>query len=113
MRIGDIYLKQMDVPDRDYIKATKAEEAYRTMLKQYPDAPKVLTDEAKQKLREVQEVLATRESGLAAFYASHANWPAAIARYQTVIDTYPQYSHMDDAPVSYTHLDVYKRQISA
>jgi len=96
MRIGDIYLKQMDVPDRDYIKATKAEEAYRTMLKQYPDAPKVLTDEAKQKLREVQEVLATRESGLAAFYASHANWPAAIARYQTVIDTYPQYSHMDD-----------------
>jgi outer membrane protein assembly factor BamD len=97
MRIGDIYLKQMDVPDRDYIKATKAEDAYRTMLKQYPDAPKELTDEAKQKLREVQEVLATREAGLAAFYASHANWPAAIARYQTVIDTYPQYSHMDDA----------------
>jgi outer membrane protein assembly factor BamD len=96
MRIGDIYLKQMDVPDRDFTKATKAEDAYRTMLKQYPDAPKVLTDEAKQKLREVQEVLATRESGLAAFYASHANWPAAIARYQTVIDTYPQYSHMDD-----------------
>jgi outer membrane protein assembly factor BamD len=97
MRIGDIYLKQMDVPDRDYTKATKAEDAYRTMLKQYPDAPKELTDEAKQKLREVQEVLATREAGLAAFYGTHANWPAAIARYQTVIDTYPQYSHMDDA----------------
>ena len=97
MRIGDIYLKQMDVPDRDYTKAMKAEDAYRTMLKQYPDAPKVLTDEAKQKLREVQEVLATREAGLAAFYGTHANWPAAIARYQTVIDTYPQYSHMDDA----------------
>jgi outer membrane protein assembly factor BamD len=96
MRIGDIYLKQMDVPDRDYTKAMKAEDAYRTMLKQYPDAPKELINEAKQKLREVQEVLATRESGLAAFYASHANWPAAIARYQTVIDTYPQYSHMDD-----------------
>jgi outer membrane protein assembly factor BamD len=101
MRIGDIYLKQMDVPDRDYAKATKAEDAYRTMLKQYPDAPKELTAEARQKLREVQEVLATRESGLAAFYATHNNWPAAIARYQTVIDTYPQYSHMDDALIGY------------
>jgi outer membrane protein assembly factor BamD len=97
MRIGDIYFKQMDVPDRDYEKGTKAEDAYRTMLKQYPDAPKVLIDQARQKLREVQEILASREAELAAFYATHNNWPATIARYQTVIDTYPQYSHMDDA----------------
>jgi len=96
MRIGDIYFKQMDVPDRDYTRALKAEEAYRNMLKQYPDAPKDIIAQTKQKLREVQEVLAIRESSLAAFYATHANWPATIARYQTVVDTYPQYSHMDD-----------------
>ena len=96
LRIGDIYFKQMDVPDRDYAKATHAEEEYRTMLKQYPDAPKPILDDARQKLREVQEVLADREAELADFYASHANWPAAIARYQTVVDTYPLYSHMDD-----------------
>ncbi len=34
LRIGDIYFKQMDVPDRDYAKATHAEAEYRTMLKQ-------------------------------------------------------------------------------
>jgi outer membrane protein assembly factor BamD len=96
LRVGDIYFKQMDVPDRDYAKATHAEEEYRTMLKQYPDAPKELTDEARQKLREVQEVLAEREAELGAFYATHNNYPASIARYQTVIDTYPLYSHMDD-----------------
>ncbi len=96
LRVGDIYFKQMDVPDRDYSKGTHAEEEYRTMLKQYPDAPKPLIDEARQKLREVQEVMAEREANLGAFYANHANWPAAIARYQTVIDTYPLYSHMDD-----------------
>jgi outer membrane protein assembly factor BamD len=96
MRVGDIYFKQMDVPDRDDKNATHAEEEYRTMLKQYPDAPKVLLTEAKQKLREVQEVLAQREFDLGVFYASHDNWPAAIARYQTVADTYPQFSHMDD-----------------
>jgi len=97
MRVGDIYLKQMDVPDRDYTKALKAEEAYRTMLRQYRDAPPKLLEEVRQKLREVQEVMATREADLGAFYASHENWAASIARYQTVIDTYPQYSHMDDA----------------
>ena len=96
LRVGDIYFKQMDIPDRDYSKGTHAEEEYRTMLKQYPDAPKALTDEARQKLREVQEVLAEREAELGAFYGTHANWPASIARYQTVIDTYPLYSHMDD-----------------
>jgi outer membrane protein assembly factor BamD len=96
MRVGDIYFKQMDVPDRDDKNAVHAEEEYRTMLKQYPDAPKVLLTEAKQKLREVQEVLAQREFDLGVFYASHNNWPAAIARYQTVADTYPEFSHMDD-----------------
>jgi len=96
LRIGDIYFKQMDVPDRDYSKATHAEAEYRTMLKQYPDAPKPILDDARQKLREVQEVLADREAELGSFYSSHGNWPAAIARYQTVVDTYPLYSHMDD-----------------
>jgi outer membrane protein assembly factor BamD len=96
LRVGDIYFKQMDVPDRDFEKGVHAEEEYRNMLKQYPDAPKKLIDDCKQKLREVQEVLASREAELAQFYGTHANWPATIARYQTVIDTYPQYSHMDD-----------------
>ncbi len=97
MRIGDIYFRQMDRPDRDYAKAVHAEEEYRRMLTDYPDSK--LATQAKQKLREVQEVLATRESSIAAFYATRENWPATIARYQTVVDTYPQYSHMDDVLV--------------
>jgi len=111
MRIGDIYFKQMDVPDRDYAKANKAEAAYRTMLKQYPDSPKEVRDEATQKLREVQEVLATREAEIAAFYASHENWAATIARYDTVIDSYPLYSHLDDALIGKG--DAYEAQARA
>jgi len=95
MRVGDIYFRQMDKPDRDYAKATHAQEEYRLMLQQFPES--TLVPQAKQRLREVQEVMATRESAIAAFYATHSsNWPAAIARYQTVVDTYPQYSHMDE-----------------
>ena len=93
MRIGDIYFKQMDRPDRDYTKVVHAQEEYRTMLTQYPDSK--LIPEAKQKLREVQEVMAQRESQIADFYVTHENWVAAIARYQTVVDTYPLYSHID------------------
>ncbi|HTD96985.1 MAG TPA: outer membrane protein assembly factor BamD [Edaphobacter sp.] len=97
MRVGDIYFRQMDKPDRDYSKATHAQEEYRLMLQQFPES--TLVPQAKQRLREVQEVMATREAEIAAFYSSHANWPATIARYQTVADTYPQYSHMDDVLV--------------
>ena len=94
MRIGDIYFRQMDKPDRDYAKATHAEEEYRLMIQQYPDSK--LVPQAKQRLREVQEVLATREASIAGFYSTRDNWPATIARFQTVVDTYPQFSHTDD-----------------
>jgi outer membrane protein assembly factor BamD len=97
MRVGDIYFRQMDKPDRDYSKAVHAEEEYRLMLQQFPES--TLVPEAKQRLREVQEVLATREAEIGDFYSTHANWPATIARLQTVVDTYPEYSHMDDVLV--------------
>ncbi len=97
MRIGDIYFKQMDRPDRDYAKALNAEQEYRRMLTDYPDS--VLVPQAKQRLRDVQEVLATREADIAAYYATRGNFAAAEARFQTVVDTYPLFSHMDDVLV--------------
>jgi outer membrane protein assembly factor BamD len=98
MKVANIYFREMDRPDRDYEKAVRAQDEYRNMIQQFPES--TLVPEAKQKLREVQEVLAVRESNIASFYESHQNWAAAIARYQTVTDTYPLYSHMDDALLS-------------
>jgi outer membrane protein assembly factor BamD len=96
MRVGDIYFKQMDKPDRDYAKTVSAEQEYRLMLQQFPES--VLVPQAQQRLREVQEVLAARDASIATFYAERTppNWPGAIARYQTVVDTYPLYSRMDE-----------------
>lgn len=94
MRIGDIYFRQMDKPDRDYSKATHAEEEYRRMLTDYPDSK--LVPFAKQRLRDVQEALATREASIGQYYSTRENWPATIARYQTVVDTYPLYSRIDE-----------------
>jgi len=97
MRVGDIYFKQVDQPDRDDANTVRAEEAYRLMLQQFPESP--LIPQAQQRLREVQETLALREAKIADFYATRQNWPATIARYQTVADSYPLYSHMDDVLV--------------
>ena len=98
MRVGDIYFRQMDKPDRDYTKTQQAEAEYRLMLQQFPDS--VLIPQAKEKLREVQEVMAQREAGVADFYATRQNASAAIARYQTIVDTYPLYSKMDDVLIA-------------
>jgi outer membrane protein assembly factor BamD len=93
MRVADIYYEQMDKPDRDHTNADRAALEYRTMLQQYPDSP--LVPRAKQRLREVQEVLADRQFAIGSFYLSRDNWTASIARLETVTDNYPLYSHSD------------------
>jgi outer membrane protein assembly factor BamD len=93
MKVGDIYYSEMEKPDRDYTNALNAEKEYREMLNMFPDS--TLIPRAKQKLRDVQEVLAERETQIGLYYASKESYPAAIARLQTVVDTYPLYSKSD------------------
>ncbi|MGB8259863.1 MAG: outer membrane protein assembly factor BamD [Terracidiphilus sp.] len=95
MKVADIYYQQMEKPDRDYLNAQRAEQEYRNMINQFPDS--TLVPRAKQKLRDVQEVLAERETQVGLFYSSRDNFSAAIARLETVIDTYPLYSKSDQA----------------
>ena len=98
MKVGDIYFQQMEKPDRDPANAVHAEQEYRTMLEDFPDSP--LVPRAKQRLREVQEVLAQREYEIGQFYASKENWAGAIARLQTVSDSYPLFSHSDQTLIT-------------
>src|ERR1700749_4120017 len=95
MKVADIYYMQMEKPDRDPKNAEQAEQEYRTMIQQFPDS--TFVPRAKQRLREVQEVLAERQYQIGAFYESREVWAAAIARLQTVTDSYPLYSHSDMA----------------
>jgi len=95
MKVADIYYQQMEKPDRDYTNAQRAEQEYRNMINQFPDS--TLVPRAKQKLRDVQEVLAERETQIGLYYDSRDNYSAAIARLETVVDTYPLYSKSDQA----------------
>ena len=95
LKIANIHYQQMEKPDRDYTHAMRGEEEYRALILQYPDSP--LVPEAKQRLREVQEVLADREFGIGRFYYMRQSYPAAIARLTTLVERYPLFSHADEA----------------
>jgi outer membrane protein assembly factor BamD len=95
LKIANIHYQEMEKPDRDYTHAMRAEEEYRQLIMQWPDSK--LIPEAKQHLREVQEVIAEREFGVGRFYYLRESYPAAIARLQSLVDKYPLYSKADEA----------------
>lgn len=95
LKVATIHYRQMEKADRDFTQAMRASEEYRSLVQQYPDSP--LVPEAKQRLREVQEVLADRQFRIANFYYLRDNFAAAQARLQSLIDSYPLYSQVDEA----------------
>lgn len=95
MKIAKIHYDQMEKADRDFTHAKRAEQAYREMIQEFPDSK--LVPQAKAKLLEVQEVLAEREFLIGRFYYMRQSFPAAIARLNSVADTYPLFSGADDA----------------
>lgn len=95
LKVANIHYNEMEKPDRDFTHAMRAEEEYRALIQEYPDSK--LVPQAKQRLREVQEVLAEREYNIGRFYYLKQSYPAAIARLKTQVDRYPLYSGADEA----------------
>src|SRR5271166_5629809 len=96
LKIANIQYQQMEKADRDYTHAKRAEDEYRNLIMQYPDNAKLVA-EGKQRLLEVQEVLAEREFDIGRFYYLKMSYPASIARLQSLVDKYPLYSRADEA----------------
>src|SRR5437899_7465147 len=95
LKVANIHYKQMEKPDRDYTHAKRAEDEYKQLVQQFPDSK--LVPQAKQRLREVQEVLAEREFRIGRFYYLRESYIAGIARLKTLTDTYPLYSKCETA----------------
>jgi outer membrane protein assembly factor BamD len=95
LKVARIHYRQMEKPDRDYNQAMRAAEEYKSLISTYPDSP--LVPEAKQRLREVQELLAERQYRIAHFYFLRDNLAASQARMESLIDSYPLYSQIDEA----------------
>jgi outer membrane protein assembly factor BamD len=95
LKIANIHYQQMEKADRDYTHAKRAEDEYRKVILQYPDSK--LVPEAKQRLLEVQEVLADREFMIGRFYYLRQSYLPSVARLQSLVDKYPLYSQADEA----------------
>ncbi len=109
LKIASMHYRQMEKPDRDFAEAQRAADEYKVMIQQYPDSP--LVPQAKQKLREVQEVLAERQYRIAHFYNLRDNLAASQARLQSLTESYPLYSGIDEA--LYELGGLYEREAAA
>ncbi len=96
LKIANIHYQEMEQPDRDYTHALRARDEYRKLIMQYPEQTKLVAT-GKQRLLEVEEVLAEREFRIGRFYFLRESYPAGIARLRSVVDQYPLYSRADEA----------------
>jgi outer membrane protein assembly factor BamD len=95
MQVGMAHYKLMEKADRDNSHAEAAEDEFRTFLLKYPQSPFV--PQAEQSMRNVQEVLASGEFGIAQFYYVKKDYRASAARLVEVTGRYPLFSQGDDA----------------
>jgi outer membrane protein assembly factor BamD len=95
MRIAMTHYRRMEKPDRDRTSARLAEEELQTFLLKYPNH--ALAEEAEQRLREVQEVLAEGDYRIARYYFIKGSKRAAVARLHEIVTRYPLYSRADQS----------------
>jgi len=95
LKIAMTHIKQLQKPDRDDTEARLAEFELTSMLNNpnYSDSP--LLNEAKEKLRYVQEVLAESIFGPAKLYYLRGAYPAVIDRCEEITRKYPDFTGMD------------------
>ena len=94
-RIAMSHFRMMEKPDRDPTQALDAEAELQTMIETYPKSR--WTGQAKQRLREVQEVLAEGEFEVASFYNLRRAYAPAAARLLDLTARYPLFSEADQA----------------
>jgi outer membrane protein assembly factor BamD len=106
-RIAKSYF--MDIPStvaRDLTPAQKAQDAYNDFLKHYPAAPE--TPEAQKDLLKTRDLLASKELYIGDFYYKRDFYESAKARYQKILDVYPD---TDTAHQAKAKLDKTNEQI--
>jgi outer membrane protein assembly factor BamD len=95
LKVAMIHYQQMEKANRDATHARRAEDEFKQLLLQFPNSPFI--EEAKQRLREVQEVMAQHEFDVGRQYFVKGNPRAAVTRLKDLTDQYPNYSQCDEA----------------
>ncbi len=95
LKVAMIHYQQMEKADRDATHAKRAEMKFKELLVQFPDSK--FTEESRQRLREVQEVLAEGEFRVGQQYFRKGSNRSAVMRLKDLTDHFPYYSQADAA----------------
>ncbi|HEX8458491.1 MAG TPA: outer membrane protein assembly factor BamD [Pyrinomonadaceae bacterium] len=101
LKVAEVEMRQMGLPDRDVAHARKAEQLLKALLQQYPNT--ALRPDAQIRLSEVQENLGMHTFQVGNFYMDRyergvaPNAKGAQSRYREVVEKYPNFSRRDRA----------------
>ncbi|HYO98677.1 MAG TPA: outer membrane protein assembly factor BamD [Pyrinomonadaceae bacterium] len=101
LKVAEVEMRQMGLPDRDVAHARKAEQLLKALLQQYPNT--ALRPDAQIRLSEVQENLGMHTFQVGNFYMDRyergvaPNPKGAQSRYREVVEKYPNFSRRDRA----------------
>jgi outer membrane protein assembly factor BamD len=101
LKVAEVEMRQMGLPDRDVTNARKAEQRLKALLQQFPQTS--LRPEVEQRLIEVQENLGMHSFSIGNFYYDRylrgvaPNPKGAQSRYREVVEKYPNFSRIDRA----------------
>jgi outer membrane protein assembly factor BamD len=95
MKVAMTHIKQLQKPDRDNTEARLAEYELNAMITDPSYASSDLLDEAKAKLRAVQELLAESILGPAEQYYRKGAYPAVVGRCEEILKKYPDFTGTD------------------
>lgn len=85
--LGCIYYDQMPIVKRDQENTMRSFEYLSELCSRYPTNKYVI--DAKKKIDIILQHLALHEFRVGMYYQKHKNFPAAISRYNTIIESYP------------------------
>ncbi len=95
LKVAMIHYQQMEKPDRDATHAKRAQDEFKQLLIQFPNSK--FTEEAQQRLREVQEVIGEGEFRVGRQYFLKGSNRASVMRLKDLTENYPFYSQSDEA----------------
>lgn len=86
-QIGRSHFDRMSTPDRDQTSARKALGTFQRLAQQHPQSP--YARRAEEHIVSCYQSLSGHDFGIGVFYFNSKHYPAALARFRTVVADYP------------------------
>lgn len=94
-QIGRSHFDRITTPDRDQTAARKALETFQRLTRQHPDSP--YARRAEEHIVSCYKSLSGHDFGIGVFYFNSKHYPAALARFRTVVTDYPDVGYHQQA----------------